>query len=173
MKLQFSPDKIKHWADQYRDKYDQGDQEDKDLIAQVPQVRECGFLTLKELRLVARWKSPRSARYIERNDDEYVKAVTGFALQTENERARIEVLTVLDGVCRPTASLILHFFHTAKYPVLDYRALWSVGVEVPAQYDFKFWWEYVECCRGVAAGTHHDMRTLDRALWAYSKENQP
>jgi len=55
---------------------------------------------------------------------------------------------------------------------MDFRALWSVSMEVPPQYDFPFWWKYVEFCRHIAARTGQDMRTLDQALWAFSAQNQ-
>jgi hypothetical protein len=166
MKLRFPVNHIAHWAEQYDYQV-----QETDLNQLVPQVTKCGFITLDQLRIVAKWKSPRSAGHVDNNSDEYVKAITGFALKTNNERARIEVLTILDGVSWPTASVILHFFHIEKYPVLDFRALWSVGMELPSQYDFEFWWNYVVFCRGLADRTSHDMRTLDRALWAYSKQN--
>ncbi len=173
MKLRFSEEEIASWAD----KYDYSLLETelkrlKDLERAIPPAKKCGFLTLDQLRAVARWKSPRSAGRIEGNKDDYVRTITRFAFQTDNERARIEVLTLLDGVKWPTASVILHFFHAEKYPILDFRALWSVGAEVPSQYSFGFWWKYVEYCRAIADGTGHDMRTLDMALWAYSKEKQ-
>lgn len=56
-----------------------------------------------------------------------------FLFQRSIERARIESLTILDGVSWPTVSAILHLFHKDPNPILDYRALWSVGVEVPSQ----------------------------------------
>ena len=82
------------------------------------------------------------------------------------------LLTCLTGVSWPTASVILHFFHPDPYPIMDFRALWSVSLKVPAQYTFEFWWEYVKFCRGIASRSRVDMRTLDRALWQYSKERQ-
>ena len=158
MKLQFSEAKIGYWAGQY----DYG-QLDSGLGDLVPQVRKAGSLTLDQLRAVAQWKAPRSAGHVDGNDEEYVRAITGFAFQTACERARIEVLTLLDGVGWPTASVILHFFHCDRYPILDFRALWSVGEEVPLRYEFDFWWRYVLFCRRVAERGRHDMRTLDRA----------
>ena len=117
-------------------------------------------------------EGPSQCGRVESNDEGYVTAITGFALQTKCERARIEVLTRLDGVGWPTASVILHFFHCDRYPILDFRALWSVGEEVPSQYKFDFWWRYVSFCRRVADRNGRNMRTLDRALWAYSAANQ-
>jgi hypothetical protein len=129
-------------------------------------------MTKDELRTIARWKAPRSAGYMESNPEDYVREITGFALSAESERTRIEVLTLLDGVQWPTASVILHFFHRDPYPIIDYRALWSVSLPVPVQYTFDFWWPYVQYCRDLSDRTALDMRTLDRALWQYSKENQ-
>ena len=110
------------------------------------------------------------AGYMERNTARYVREVTSIALRAASERLRIETLTLLDGVSWPTASVILHFFHRSRYPILDFRALWSVRLETPSQYGFEFWWSYVRYCRVVASEHHVDMRTLDRALWQYSKE---
>jgi len=70
--------------------------------------------------------------HVEDNPEEYVKEITAFALGATTERSRIEVLTNLDGVRWPTASVILHFFHKEPYPIMDFRALWSVSLDVPA-----------------------------------------
>ena len=135
-------------------------------------VAKRGWMTKDELRIVAQWKAPRSAGHVEDNPEEYVKEITAFALGATSERARIEVLTNLDGVRWPTASVILHFFHKEAYPIMDFRALWSVSLSVPVQYSFDFWWPYVEFCRHLSKRTGMDMRTLDRGLWQYSKEKQ-
>jgi hypothetical protein len=131
-----------------------------------------GFMTKDEPRIVAQWKAPRSAGHIEDNPEGYVNEISAFALAARTERARIEVLTHLDGVGWPTASVILHFFHRKPYPIMDFRALWSVSLPVPSQYSFDFWWPYVQYCRDLSKRLGMDMRTLDRALWQYSKEKQ-
>jgi hypothetical protein len=118
------------------------------------------------------WKSPRTQPRCRANSADFIRDVTHCALNTPSERLRIEVLTLLSGVSWPTASVILHFFHRDRYPILDFRALWSLHCEVPKQYDFRFWQEFTEFCRGLAEQTGASMRTLDRALWQYSKEKQ-
>ena len=143
-----------------------------DLMHLIPEVLKRRYLTKDELQRVAYWKSPRSAGHAGKNDEVYVTEVTRFALSTKSERARIQSLTLLDGVSWPTASVLLHLFHGDPYPILDFRALWSLHLEVPAHYGFGFWWPYVEFCREVATTAGVNMRTLDRALWQYSKENQ-
>lgn len=146
---------------------------DDDVIAAlVDGVRSRGYLTKAELQKVGRWKSPRSVHWMEANAETYVSEITGFALAARDERARVEPLTLLTGVGWPTATVLLHFFHEDRYPILDYRALWTVRSKVPSSCSFEFWWEYVLYARGLAERSALDMRTLDRALWQYSKENQ-
>jgi hypothetical protein len=143
-----------------------------DLIDLRPKILKRGFITKDELSKIAYWKAPRSAGNVNTNSDEYIREITKFALSTKEERSRIEVLTVLDGVRWPTASVMLHFFHKDPYPIIDFRALWSVSIDVPSKYNFEIWWEYVLFCHKIVERNDVDMRTLDRALWQYSKENQ-
>ena len=85
---------------------------------------------------------------------------------------KVGVLLLLEGVSWPTASVILRFCDRGLYPILDYRALWSLGVAPPPPYRFPFWRAYVDFVRGLHERTGLPMRTLDRALWQYSKERQ-
>ena len=146
--------------------------DDIDLCDFQSNVEKRGFLVKDDLRAIARWKSPRSAGHIEKNSVEFVEEISRIALSAKDERTRIEVLTLLDGVQWPTASVILHFFHRDKYPIIDFRALWTVSMNVPNRYTFGYWWQYVEYCRGLAVKAGLGMRELDQALWQYSKENQ-
>jgi hypothetical protein len=136
----------------------------------APRAKKRGWLSKPDFLSLARWKSPRSQSRCARNSEEYIKAVTQTALSTPDERLRIEVLTLLQGVSWPTASVILHFAHSDPYPILDVRALWSVGVETPpSDYTFEFWHRYTQFCQELARKSKVTMRTLDRALWQYSK----
>lgn len=165
--LRFSFDDIVCIANRY-----QYPSTETELMAKRPAVLERGHLIKSELQALAHWKAPRAAGHADKNLEQYVIEVTRFALGTECERARIESLTLLDGVSWPTASVILHLFHRDQYPILDFRAIWSLSLDVPGHYSFDYWWPYVEYCRGLAKDANVDMRTLDRALWQYSKENQ-
>ena len=143
--------------------------DDTALDELVPGVKARGHLTKPELLTVCRWKSPRALPLVERNDEAQVREVTTWALKAESERLRIESLLLLRGVSWPTGSAILHFFHEDPYPVLDIRALWSLGFKVPASYTFDLWWRYVEACRELSGSFSISMRTVDRALWQYSR----
>jgi hypothetical protein len=138
----------------------------------VPQVRKAQFLDRRAFLAVCKWKTPRSQKHCRRNQPDFIREVTKCAFGTSNERLMIEALTLLHGVNWPTASTILHWFHRDPYPILDFRALWSVGCRVPKQYGFDFWRDYTRYCRKLADKAGVPMRTLDRALWQYSKENQ-
>lgn len=155
-----------------------GDAELEDVL--VPPVKARGYLLKPEFEKFCKWKTPRSQRRVTSNPAEYIEAVTQTALSSPNERLRIEVLLLLNGVRWPTASVILHFCHAELYPILDYRALWSLGIEAnTVPYNFEFWWEYTSFCRELAPSEEagrgksvRAMRELDRALWKYSKDKQ-
>jgi hypothetical protein len=168
MKLRFDQDSILYWADRYSIP-----REEEDLIDLHIPIQNRGYLLKSDLRALAKWKSPRSAGHVEKNSDSYIREITHFSLATSDERARVESLTLLSGVSWPTASVVLHLFHQQKYPILDFRALWSMDEKVPTQYGFEFWQEYVDATRAVAQQNDISMRILDRALWQYSKEHQP
>lgn len=165
--LQFNPSDIPTWAKEYS--Y-QGDSRPCERIGKA--ARERGYLTKRELLSLARWKSPRIVPKCERNDREFVEEVTRAAFGTRNERFRIESLLLLDGVAWPMASVILHFCRENEYPILDFRALWSVGFRKKAMHGFALWLEYTKLTRKLAARPECDMRTVDKALWQYSKANQ-
>jgi len=166
-RMRFSTSEVMYWAARYA----YADDAEVEAIGEA--ARNRGWFTRDEFLTVARWKSPRSQRRCEENDDSMVKAITHLALSTADEPERIEALTRLHGVQFPTASVLLHLAHRDPYPIIDFRALWSLGVEAPpAAYSFAFWWAYTQACRTLAHDAGVRMRTFDRALWQFSKERQ-
>lgn len=167
--LRFDPNEIPFWASRYPI---HTDYEVETIIA--PQVRDRGYFTKAELAVVCYWKTPRSRPLIITNSEESVENITRLALSSADERQRMEALLGLIGVGWPTASVLLHFGFWNRYPIHDYRALWSLGVEESEKlHRFSFWQEYTDFCRQLAGDTRVSLRTLDRALWQYSRENQP
>lgn len=165
-RLRFRPDAVNALAHKYQYRTDRP----LGKIAAAARVRGC--LTSRELAAIAYWKTPRTAPRVARNDREFVREATRIAFSTKSERLRIETLTLLDGVNWPTASVILHFVFPTRYPILDYRALWSLGIDPPPPYTFGFWEQYVTFTRSTAQRLKVSLRDLDRALWQFSKENQ-
>jgi hypothetical protein len=138
----------------------------------VPRVAKAGYLTKPDFLTICRWKSPRSQSRCANNTSEFIESVSKIALSASNEQLRIEIWRLLNGVNWPTASTLLFWLHTEEYPILDFRALWSLGYAKPPKYDFSFWSDYVDYCRTLARKCGVTVRTLDRALWQYSSEKQ-
>lgn len=166
--LRFPARDIPYWASRYE--INQLETRIRDVI--VPRVKARGCLLRQEFLAICLWKTPRSQVACASNPSDYIESVTRVALSTKSERLRIEALTLLDGVGWPTASVILHWFHRGRYPILDFRALWSIGQKQPKRYDFEIWHNYTHFCRRLSRKQDTDMRTLDRALWQYSNERQ-
>ena len=137
-----------------------------------PKAKARGYFTKPELQTLCHWKSPRTAARVAENDPSFIKEVTRASLSSSHERYQIEVLTLLTGVQWPTASVILHFAAREPYPFLDFRALWSLGIPTAPAYDYLLWSAYTRFCRTLSRKVRVTMRTLDRALWQYSKKHQ-
>ena len=166
-RLRPDPADLPYWAAQY-------DYPAESAIEQTlaPAAKARGYLTHAELFQLCRWKSPRIQSRCGSNPADFVEAVTGMALNAAHERLRIEGLMLLSGVAWPMASVILHWCHPEPYPILDFRALWTLGFATPPTYTFTFWWDYTQFARALAASAGLSMRALDRALWGYSKAKQ-
>ncbi len=136
-------------------------------------ARERGWYTRDEYITMRRWKSPRGSELAKEADETLVCEITRVAFTASSERLRLKTLLKLPGTGVPVASTLLHFGHPDPYPLIDARALWTLGVEHRLNYyPFATWMAYVECCRDLSTQTGMSMRTLDRALWQYSKEHQ-
>jgi hypothetical protein len=147
---------------------------ESELIAgPVAKARARGHLMLDEFLKIAEWKSPRPRKHYRANPPALVEEVSRIAFnRSTSPRLAIEILTILDGVSWPLASVFLHFCHPDPYPILDFRALWTLSLDVPKQYDFDLWHDYSAFTRALAQDAGVDMRTLDRALWKYSEIHQ-
>ena len=168
LKLRFKQNRIGHWASRYS--YSRSEE---DIAELGRRIRRRGFMTNEELLQFFDWKTGgRGRSRCLKNSHSYVKELTGISFGTKEDRLRIEILTLLDGVQWPVASAILHFVFPDQCPILDFRALWSLGMETPPAYNYPFWKAYGDTCRTLAQANNVDLRILDRALWQYSKEKQ-
>ena len=77
---------------------------------------------------------------------------------------------VLKGVSWAVASVILHFAFPSKYAIWDFRVMESLGWE--NRYDFNSWQKYCKRIREISKKYNLSVRTVEKALWKYSKENQ-
>lgn len=159
-------DELRTYADRYS--YGREDQ----VISMVPTVRQRGFMTKPELITLGDWKSPRIRSKIASNDESVVEVVSRMSLEARDVKLAVHIPQALVGVGMPVASTFLHWFHEEPFPILDFRALWTLGIDMPNVYSLAFWESYVDVVRALASDWKTDMRTLDRALWQYSSENQ-
>ena len=167
-RLRFPLAQVHEWSEGYA--YEDGDA--RFLTEVRPAVRRRGYLTAGEFRAICYWKTPRSQSRCRRNRGDQIRTITQAALATRDEALKMDLLRLLHGVDWPTASTILHFCDRRAFPILDYRALWSLGYARPPHYTMAFWLGYVGYVRELVRRSGHSMRTVDRALWQYSKARQ-
>ena len=164
--LRIPPGQVKY----YQERYDFSAEENLEKYHQIGPKQ--GYLKLSQLHEICRWKSRRRADLALSNPETLVREITAFSFSAKCEESKLGALTLLSGVQFPTASAILHFCIDQSYPILDFRAIWSLGIEQPPCYTFAFWNEYVQICRAVSARHNISVRELDMALWQYSSEHQ-
>ena len=167
-KLRFPLERIPEWSEAYA--YDGSDAR---FLSEVrPAVQKRGYLTAAEFRDICYWKTPRSQSRCRQNTADEIRILSQAVLATKDEALKMDLLRLLQGVEWPTASTLLHFCDRRPYPILDYRALWSLGYSRPPHYTMPFWLSYVAYARELARSTGHSIRTVDRALWQHSKARQ-
>jgi hypothetical protein len=163
-RLQFPSQEIKSLARRFPAS------DDRRLLVVGAAVRARGHYVREEFIEVCAWKTPRSRPRVAANTEAAVVEATGRALGSGDEAARFAALLELEGVGAPTASTLLYAAFPDDYPILDVRALESLGVKSRSTYPVSFWLEYLEVCRTLARDHGVSIRTLDKALWQHSKE---
>lgn len=142
-----------------------------------PEVRRRGFLKIEEFRLVAEWKSSRIRGHIRKVSQDQLTTACKRAFSSSKYQSAMEHLDPMSGVDFATGSVILHFFHPRPMPIWDFRTFWSLGQEheLPTRAAEKraTWVSYCQFAVNMAEQWGVPMRALDRALWTYSKLNQP
>ena len=163
-RLQFRAEEIEALAARF------GSPDESRFLAVGAAVRARGHYTREEFIEVCAWKTPRSRPRVAANTETAIAEATGRALGAGDEPTRFAALLELHGVGAPTASTLLYCAFPNDYPILDVRALESLGVKSRSTYPVSFWLAYLEACRGLALSSGVSIRTLDKALWQYSKE---
>jgi len=166
-RLRFHEADIPQWAARFNDAGDDGR---LDRVRSLVLAR--GYLTRPEFLKICAWKSVRTKPSCRKNSAHKIETITRAAFATPDEALKIDLLRLLEGVEWPTASTILYFCGARPYPILDYRALWSLGFAHRPRYTMEFWLAYLGYTRDLAARVGLPIRTVDKALWQYSKERQ-
>jgi len=135
-------------------------------------ARDAGALDQELFVRLARWKSPRPTKYYQRNTPEAIRHATSRAFRAHTDAEAIRALTVLDGVAVRTATALLHWMRPSRYPILDYRVVSALGEAEPRDWnDLDYYSRIAHRIRTIAADLDVDLRTLDRALWAWQKRH--
>lgn len=137
-----------------------------------PAVHERGHFTASEAEDVIRWKSSRAITSLRKNEPGDIEAVTGMALSGPEPLAH-RVLCVLHGVGVPVASAFLTIARPDRFTVIDYRAVRTLREHGEWGAMWPPYAEYVKTCRSLAKRCGSELRTLDRALWAWDKAHNP
>jgi len=127
-------------------------------------------LDLEDLRSLGVWKNgtERSSDFFRRNTSPEIKRRTAEAYETH----RIEPIMELHGFRSgfPMASSFMHFAFDNEFPVIDRRALSTLGVPKDKGIGKGVWELYCTKCRGWAKYYRISLRELDRALWQFNVE---
>jgi hypothetical protein len=177
--LQPAETELQQLAEQYWQETGEKERELEKAAFEAGEAIRNGDYTLANLEAIVRWKSERVVHYLIANSNEKIKRALAVAASPEaSTEAAVQALLELHGVDIPVASAILAAIYPERYTVLDFRALEALG---HARHDVKFYEEYLDFCKrlaesnivtaqsGLPAPT--PLRTLDRALWEWSKSH--
>lgn len=144
--------------------------EEKAFEVELPAWRQRRELPKELFVRIARWKSVRKTPNYLENSDADVLAATRQGFAAAADIAAVAALTRLSGVAVRTASALLQWMAPERYPILDFRVLRALGEPEPSNYDDPhFYARFAERVRALASRLAIDLRTLDRAMWAWDK----
>ena len=163
---------ILDWATRYtKDQSPKRQSQEEDVLKIKCSVADKGYLTKCELMEMGGWKRHTLPSQMVNNPVGHVEKITAAAFRPGDDWEKLEKLIDIDGVGQPVASTILHLYDPERYPIFDPHALYSIRIKKKdVEGDKKFWKEYVKFCREKADCHDVCMRTLDRALYKFSKE---
>ena len=129
-----------------------------------------GQCTRENLEKIFRWKTRgRGGGRLIKNEDAEIADALKLATMAKTDRAALAVLVGLNGVRVPVASAILAAIDPEKFTVIDVRALEALNVTNP-RITINLYLDYLNECRRLACENSVKLRTLDEALWQWSKE---
>jgi hypothetical protein len=150
------------------------------VIETLSLSRAEGSIGIEALYRIASVKSPRRAELTKRNSEGLVRGVTRLAFDKNvvvSERARIALLTSLEGVRVPTASAVLSWVFPEEWPVIDRRAWASLahfGFTNPragARLTDLHWQQYCDLVFPCAEQLGWTPQKVDRWLYGYARDH--
>lgn len=174
--LQFERGELSYWVDRYLKHLKANEVELEEEIEKrvAPRIQKEGYLNKEDFRKMCKWKGIEGEDawiICQRNDEAFIKVVSKNAFANSNERFRVSVFGLLQGVDWSMASVFLHFGHPDPYPVVDAITLRAMGIYDETRIDYDLWYAFTDFCRKLSKDWDVDMRTLDRAFRQFGKEN--
>jgi len=175
--LQPAEAELQQLAEEYWQKAGEREQELERAAFEAGEAIRHGDYSLANLEAIVRWKSERAVQYLIGNSTEKIRHALAIAASPDSTtETAVRALYDLHGVDLPVASAILAAIFPERYTVLDYRALEALG---HARHDVHFYEEYLAYCKRLAESDivkpqsdlpgPTPLRTLDRALWEWSR----
>jgi len=175
--LQPAEAELQELAEQYWQDIGEKDQSLEKAAFEAGEAIRNGDYSLGNLEAIVRWKSERVVHYLIANSTEKIRrALAVAASPASSTAAAVKALIELHGVDLPVASAVLAAIYPERYTVLDFRALEALG---HARHDVRFYEEYLAFCKRLAESNivkpqselpaPTPLRTLDRALWEWSR----
>jgi hypothetical protein len=162
-RLLFPPSKIQALADRYKFA------DDTAALGAGTKIRN-GQYTRTNLLSIFDWKTKgRGRSRLAKNTDQEIADSLALATAAKTDRAAVAVLMGLNGVQVPVASAILTAIDPQRFTIVDFRALEALNVKRP-NITIDFYLAYLNECRTLAWQNKVSLRTLDRALWQWSKD---
>ena len=144
--------------------------EERAFEREMPAARQAGFLTKDLFVRLGCWKSVRQTPNYKSNDEQKVADATARAFAATDPRSAVSALMQLRGVALRTASALLQWMRPDVYCILDVRVVSALGKPEPASWDdVDFYLSIAADIRALARRHGLDLRTIDRALWAWDK----
>lgn len=167
--MQFPPEQVPELAAAYCYK------DDGPAVRAGADARREGAYSKDGLLRVVRWKAARALPLVVINRGETIASATSEALAADDDAVALAQLVELPGIGVPIASTLLHFAYPDRYPILDYRALRSLGHGRRTVYPIAFAVRYFAACRELrnAHDSIPSLRFLDKALWTYDVRRHP
>ena len=133
-------------------------------------LRSSGHLDLEDLKSLGVWKNgnERLSSLFKRNTCAEITRRTGEAYETHHIEPIMKLYGFRSGF--PMASTFMHFALDDEFPVIDRRALSTLGVPKETGISKRVWTLYCDKCRGWSDYYHVSRRDLDRALWQFNVE---
>lgn len=175
--IQIDTQFIEKWEKEYDERNIGDDEKEYNLILSKvrDEISDTGTISQDTFKRIADWKSFH-VRYKIDWDDFGVYQTTIKYVPEVPDRLKLSLLCGLEGVKIPVASTILNFMYPDKFPIIDKRVTQvlreAADIELATNMSCKTYYKYKSEIEKIVNDTGYDIRTIDRALFAYHKSNR-